>query len=88
VLTAGTFKDVGPLLYNSLELPVLRKYPVLELYQEFLRAGGAAATLMSGSGSTTFALVNTEQSARTLLRAFAAKFGENCWTTLIPLGEA
>jgi 4-diphosphocytidyl-2-C-methyl-D-erythritol kinase len=87
-LTAGTLKDVGPLLYNSLELPVLRKYPVLELYQEFLRAGGAAATLMSGSGSTTFALVNAEQSARTLLRAFTAKFGENCWTTLIPLGEA
>ena len=29
----------------------------LALYQEFLRASGAAAALMSGSGSTTFAVV-------------------------------
>src|SRR5260221_497191 len=34
-------------LYNSLEAPAFEKYPLLALYQEFLRAHGASATLMS-----------------------------------------
>ncbi|MEW6306927.1 MAG: 4-(cytidine 5'-diphospho)-2-C-methyl-D-erythritol kinase, partial [Verrucomicrobiota bacterium] len=46
-------KDVrraGEVFYNSLEAPALHKYPVLALYQEFLRERGAVAALMSGSG--------------------------------------
>src|SRR5436309_2905613 len=33
--------------YNSLEAPALEKYPLLALYQEFLRGLGASVTLMS-----------------------------------------
>ena len=51
-------KSAGAEFYNSLEAPALEKYPLLALYQEFLRANGATVTLMSGSGSTTFAVLD------------------------------
>ena len=45
------------------------------MFQEFLRANGAAATLMSGSGSTTFAVVPGQAAAEALAEKFKAKFG-------------
>ena len=71
--------------YNSLEAPVLNKYPLLALLQEFLRANGAAATLMSGSGSTTFALVKGQNTAEQLREKLNAMFGENYWTAVVAL---
>jgi 4-diphosphocytidyl-2-C-methyl-D-erythritol kinase len=71
--------------YNSLEAPVLEKYPLLAMFQEFLRANGAAATLMSGSGSTTFALAQDEAAAQQLTVEFKRKFGETCWTAVAPV---
>jgi 4-diphosphocytidyl-2-C-methyl-D-erythritol kinase len=72
-------------LYNSLEVPVLRKYPILQLYQEFLRENGALATLMSGSGSTTFALAENEAAAQQLKSRFISRFGETPWTAVAPV---
>ena len=72
--------------YNSLEAPVLNKYPLLELFQEFLKANGAMAAMMSGSGSTTFALVRGQNAAEQLREKFRVKFGENHWMALVPLG--
>jgi len=71
--------------YNSLEAPALNKYPLLALFQEFLKANGAVAALMSGSGSTTFALVRAQSAGEQLRENFQAKFGENHWTALVPL---
>ena len=71
--------------YNSLEAPVLNKYPLLALLQEFLKANGAAATLMSGSGSTTFALVKGQNTAEQSREKLKAKFGENYWTAVVAL---
>jgi 4-diphosphocytidyl-2-C-methyl-D-erythritol kinase len=71
--------------YNSLEAPVLEKYPLLALFQEFLRANGALAALMSGSGSTTFALVKNVPAAEALTEKFKAKFGQNCWTDVVKI---
>ncbi len=71
--------------YNSLEAPALEKYPVLALFQEFLRANGAAATLMSGSGSTTFALTKDKNTAERLVEKFKQKFGAACWTAVTPV---
>jgi 4-diphosphocytidyl-2-C-methyl-D-erythritol kinase len=71
--------------YNSLEAPALEKFPILGLFQEFLRADGALAALMSGSGSTTFAICETVSSAELLLEKFKSKFGSNCWTTVVPV---
>jgi 4-diphosphocytidyl-2-C-methyl-D-erythritol kinase len=71
--------------YNSLEAPALEKFPILGLFQEFLRANGALAALMSGSGSTTFAIAENISAAETLLEKFKSKFGQNCWTATVEI---
>ena len=65
--------------YNSLEAPVLEKYPVLEIYQKFLREHGAVAALMSGSGSTTFGIFASQDAANVAEEKVREKFGP-CWT--------
>jgi 4-diphosphocytidyl-2-C-methyl-D-erythritol kinase len=72
-------------LYNSLEAPALEKYPVLSLMQEFLRAQGAIGTLMSGSGSTTFALFTGVREATAAVGPFEAEFGSTGWTEVVAL---
>ncbi len=72
-------------LYNGLEQPVLRKYPILRLYQDFFRETGAKATLMSGSGSTTFALFDSPEQAKAVLPAFKERFGTSGWFEVAPL---
>jgi 4-diphosphocytidyl-2-C-methyl-D-erythritol kinase len=71
--------------YNSLEAPALEKYPLLVLFQEFFRANGAAAALMSGSGSTTFALTTNQTAAEHLVEKFKQKFGETHWIAIVPV---
>ncbi|HEX7860291.1 MAG TPA: 4-(cytidine 5'-diphospho)-2-C-methyl-D-erythritol kinase [Verrucomicrobiae bacterium] len=70
--------------YNSLEAPVLEKYPILKMFQEFLLENGAAVALMSGSGSTTFAVVEDAARADRIEEAFRSKFGESAWTACVP----
>lgn len=65
--------------YNSLEAPAFDKFPVLELYQEFLRENGALAALMSGSGSTTFAIAENLAAAENLAEKFKSRFGGHGW---------
>ncbi len=69
--------------YNSLEAPALEKYPLLQLFQEFLRANGAVAALMSGSGSSTFALGPNKPAAEALCERFKSKFGGTNWLALV-----
>jgi 4-diphosphocytidyl-2-C-methyl-D-erythritol kinase len=71
--------------YNSLEAPALDKYPLLAVYQEFLREHGAAASLMSGSGSTTFAFFAETARAEAALAQFKSRFGGTAWTALTTL---
>jgi 4-diphosphocytidyl-2-C-methyl-D-erythritol kinase len=85
LLRAGDLNSAGREFYNSLEAPALEKYPLLSLFQEFFREHGAVATLMSGSGSTTFALARNVSAAHELLGEFKAKFGPTHWTTVCPL---
>jgi 4-diphosphocytidyl-2-C-methyl-D-erythritol kinase len=84
LLQTADLATAGREFYNSLEAPALEKYPVLALSQEFLREQGAAATLMSGSGSTTFALFRDQATAETALERFKPRFGGNCWTAIVP----
>jgi 4-diphosphocytidyl-2-C-methyl-D-erythritol kinase len=65
-LQSGNLSTASGEFYNSLEVPAFEKFPVLALFQEFLRANGALATLMSGSGSTTFAIAESVKTAETL----------------------
>jgi 4-diphosphocytidyl-2-C-methyl-D-erythritol kinase len=83
-LQARDLKTAANDFYNALEAPALEKYPLLRLFQEFLRANGAAATLMSGSGSTTFALVEGHAAAESLAESFKARFGQNNWIAVVP----
>ena len=79
LLQSADLKTAGVEFYNSLEAPALEKYPLLALFQQFLRENGAAATLMSGSGSATFAVVQDQRVAEELAEKFKAKFGSANW---------
>jgi len=78
-------RTVASQFYNSLEAPALEKYPLLAIFQEFLRENGAAGTLMSGSGSTTFAVVHNEAAAEQLAESFRKKFGSTNWSAVVTL---
>ena len=84
LLQTADLGAAGAEFYNSLEAPVLEKYPLLALFQEFLRDNGAAAALMSGSGSTTFAVVRGQDAALALAQSFKAKFGAANWIAVVP----
>jgi 4-diphosphocytidyl-2-C-methyl-D-erythritol kinase len=84
LLQTKDLRAAGAEFYNSLEAPVLEKYPLLALFQEFLRDNGAAAALMSGSGSTTFAVVRGLDAASALAEKFKAKFGAANWIAVVP----
>ncbi len=82
-LRSADLVAAGAEFYNSLEAPALEKYPLLVLFQEFLRANGAAAALMSGSGSTTFAIFPTQAAGEALVEKFKAKFGQATWMAVV-----
>ena len=84
-LRSGDLAEAGQCFYNSLEAPALHKYPILDLYQRFLRENGAWAALMSGSGSTTFALFPDEATARAAVTPFEAQFGTAGWMQVVCL---
>jgi 4-diphosphocytidyl-2-C-methyl-D-erythritol kinase len=85
LLRTADAKAAGAEFYNSLEAPALHKYPLLALFQEFLRSNGAAATLMSGSGSTTFAVAPEPAAGAELVERLRAKFGKNNWIAVVPV---
>jgi 4-diphosphocytidyl-2-C-methyl-D-erythritol kinase len=84
-LQGADLAAAGKEFYNSLEAPALEKFPVLALYQEFLREHGAAAALMSGSGSTTFAIFPSQSAAEAAVEPFQAKFGAAGWLAVVAL---
>jgi len=85
LLNSAELPVAGREFYNSLEAPAFHKHPILTLFQEFLRENGAAAVLMSGSGSTTFALTTGAEAAETLRQIFLSKFGAAIWTAVVSL---
>jgi len=82
-LLQGDLKTAAAEFYNSLEAPAFDKFPVLPLYQEFLRENGAAVSLMSGSGSTTFAIADNLAAAEALAEKFKMQFGDNGWLATV-----
>ena len=85
LLQNGDLKPAAVEIYNSLEAPAFDKYPVLQLYKEFLRDNGALVSLMSGSGSTTFAIAENLAAADTLAEKFKSQFGNNGWTATVAI---
>jgi 4-diphosphocytidyl-2-C-methyl-D-erythritol kinase len=82
MLDSGNLRQASGEFYNSLEAPALEKYPWLAVLQDFLRENGAAVTLMSGSGSTTFAIAADLCGAQELEERVKEKFGK-CWTAVV-----
>ena len=66
VANAGPVKQWGPLLFNRLEEQVLPFVPAVKEALETLRQVSDGICMMSGSGSTVFALVGTEENAKEL----------------------
>jgi 4-diphosphocytidyl-2-C-methyl-D-erythritol kinase len=69
--------------YNSLEAPAFEKFPLLALCQDFLLENGAEVSLMSGSGSTTFAITKDLAAAENLAEKFKSQFGDSGWTAVV-----
>lgn len=84
LLNGSDLPVAGKEFYNSLEAPALDKYPLLQVYQQFFRSHGADATLMSGSGSTTFALVSSVNKGEQLAEEFRSEFGPSAWLRVVP----
>jgi len=81
LLQKRNLSAAAPEFYNALEAPALKKYPWLGICQDFLRSEGAAATLMSGSGSTTFAITRSKTAGHDLEEKVKRRFGQ-CWTAV------
>jgi 4-diphosphocytidyl-2-C-methyl-D-erythritol kinase len=84
-LQANDWSAIAAHTYNSLEAPAFDKYPVLQLYKEFLRENGALVALMSGSGSTTFAITENLAAAEALAEKFKSQFGDKGWTATVAI---
>ena len=75
--------EISTLFYNSLEAPVFAKYPLLALITRSMRVGGARVSLMSGSGSTVFAICDCRPSAEELAIKLRLEFGEKMWIAVV-----
>lgn len=75
-------EDVCSILSNDLESVTLRRYPVIMEIKEKMMAAGADGALMSGSGSTVFAIFSTESAANNALGSLS--FDSNWFKTVVP----
>jgi 4-diphosphocytidyl-2-C-methyl-D-erythritol kinase len=71
---------------NDLEPAVFLKFPLLALIKEWLaKQPEIICALMSGSGSTVFAVTKTETEGGALRRRFLSEFGSAFWATVCRL---
>lgn len=68
-------------LFNDLEKVTVKRFPEIGLIKQELRSDGAAGVLMSGSGSTVFALFEKKDRAALSFEKFAMKYGNNVFLT-------
>lgn len=87
-LAEDDLAGVSQCLFNSLEAPSVRKFPVLELIKKVMRDGGAAGALMSGSGATVFGLFASEPAAEKSAQRVREQFGPSMWTKVTRFASA
>ena len=74
--------------YNDLEIPVFQKYLGLaNMKMWLLEQKESEIALMSGSGSTLYALCQTPDEADRLLDKISVEFGPSVWSAVGSLGE-
>lgn len=77
----GAQKADGITFINELERPVFAKFPILGIMKMWLlQQEGVRVALMSGSGSSLFALTETPEQAQTIASLARAEFGESLFT--------
>jgi 4-diphosphocytidyl-2-C-methyl-D-erythritol kinase len=69
----GDYAAVGSALLNDLQESALELHPEIAAAMRALEESGAGAVLMSGSGSTVFALVPNEARGREIAALMEAK---------------
>ncbi len=79
-LVQGEASGVAGLLRNDLQEVVFRKYPLIEILAENLRAAGAIDVLLSGSGATVFGLADNQQHAASVAGELVKRSGFPVWT--------
>jgi 4-diphosphocytidyl-2-C-methyl-D-erythritol kinase len=75
---------IAQLLKNDLEQVVLPEYPQVQALRDRFQAIGVMGTMMSGSGSTVFALVESEgraEAVKTQMRATIPDVDLDLWVT-------
>ena len=71
---------------NDLEPAVFLKFPLLAVIKEWLaKQPETICALMSGSGSSLFALTETQEAGHSVRRRFSGEFGDAFWTTVCQL---
>jgi len=74
-------------MFNSLEAPSIRKFPLIELIKNAMREAGAAGAMMSGSGATVFGLFASVEAAEQSARLIREQFGPSMWTQVTRFGR-
>jgi 4-diphosphocytidyl-2-C-methyl-D-erythritol kinase len=87
-LAADDLAGVSQCLFNSLEAPSIRKFPVLELIKKALYENGATGALMSGSGATVFGLFAHARAAERSARQIREHFGPSMWTAITRFADS
>jgi len=76
-----TRASAAKLLFNDLEEPVFDKFPILPIALHLLRnQAGVLGAMMSGSGSTLFAILESEAAGPALQETIRTKFSPQVWT--------
>ncbi len=79
-LLTGNVRLAASNLFNSLESTVFDKYPLERMLVSRLREAGALGAMVSGSGSSIFALAGDEGHARELDRALRSRSDVAIWS--------
>jgi 4-diphosphocytidyl-2-C-methyl-D-erythritol kinase len=76
-------KTIWGTLRNDLEPVVFQKYLFLPVLKDWLKEQPETLlAMMSGSGSTCYALISSDADGNSVQTRFFAEFGKNCWTTV------
>ncbi len=76
----GDLRLASASLFNSLESPVFKKYPLLAMVAERLKSAGALGVLLSGSGASVFAVAAHHDQALEIEAQVRRDIGSWLWT--------
>lgn len=86
-LKNGELESAAAQLYNRLETTVNAKYPsVAKLKTRLSACRGSLGALMSGSGATVFALMESQRRAKVAVESLGAETAYRAVTTASPVG--